>query len=135
MKIKYGPLLIGLLVLAVFNTVTAQSQLIKSAEQMQIDSLQRIVMRDSLQINDSLVTQIFTMRDSYLRQVIEVRLDSTLTELQQYNEVSIIRTQTNENIKSLLGSVLYDRYIQMISDRIHKRSIIGTPLASDTGSQ
>jgi hypothetical protein len=130
MKISYIALVF---VLAMIDPGNAKSQSIKSPEQIEADSLQRILISDSLQIDDSIITKLFYIRDNYLQQVIQIRLDSTLSDLQTDNAISLIRTQTNDRIKELLGEEIYEKYTQMILMRMRKKSIVGSPLASDSG--
>lgn len=134
MKKTYKRILIGLVILAISHTFTANGQAIKTSEYNRIDSAQKIMMRDSLQISDSLITKIFALRDNYFQKVNQVRLNNQLSEQQQNNEAQIIRKQNIESIKDLLGSDVYVKYVQLIKNRMQKSNVTGNVLTNDGGN-
>jgi hypothetical protein len=129
MKRKY--IIIGLVTLAIFRTFTVNGQAINSKEFSQIDSVQKIMVRDSLKISDSMVTKLYALRDNYFKKVGQVRLNNQLSDQQQNDEVQIIRKQNILNIKDLLGTTIYVKYVQLIKNRMKKNNVMGNVLTDD----
>ena len=82
------------------------------------DSLQRISMRDSLNFSDTLITQIYSIRNSMISKVLLLRNDFSIPD----REVKImdLANQANENIRQLLGQEGYQKYTEMIRSRSKK---------------
>ncbi|MEO7982655.1 MAG: hypothetical protein ABI688_01110 [Bacteroidota bacterium] len=107
-----------------------------SSTTVQADSIQRIMMRDSLQISDSLITEVLVIKHNYFTQTEQIRSNVNLTTSQQNSEMATLRTQTTNNLKSLLGNEIYERYTQMIARRMRPGSlgVERRPLAEGTGN-
>jgi hypothetical protein len=96
------------------------------------DSLQRVLMKDSLQVTDAVITQIYIVRDSFLSRASQIDADTLLSSNEKSNAKQILIAQTNTDIKTLLGETLYNQYTQMIRRRAmnRTRNINIQPLAS-----
>jgi len=103
----------------------------QTESQQSIDLIQRQMMKDSLQISDATVSQIFAIRDNMITQIIGIRKDSLLTEADKETQIASIRTRTNNSIKQALGDRKFQLYIDMIRRWVSKRTGQNTdPLAS-----
>src|SRR5262245_45340624 len=100
------------------------------AQQPAVDSMQKVLMRDSLSLNDSIIEKVILSRVNYLKNAEEVRLNQGLTTDQQNAAISALREQTNENIRALLGEEKFQRYMQLIRNRMRKRNPADTALAN-----
>ena len=112
-------LLIAMLLLAGAKASIAQ---VDPATQHEMDSLQRIVMKDSLGIDDAVVSHVFQVRNSYFIGVQNIRVNSSLTSLQKETEIHSIRMQTDEQIKSVLGIEAYEKYDRIIKGKLGRRN-------------
>ncbi|MFI5128414.1 MAG: hypothetical protein ACHQFX_00420 [Chitinophagales bacterium] len=84
----------------------------------QLDSVQKKMMRDSLQLSDSVIAEFLTEKNDYNAAVRDVRLNSTLTRVQQSDQVQALRIQANSRLKTILGTEVYERYVQMITRKM-----------------
>ena len=96
-----------------------------------VDSIQRIIMRDSLQISDSLITMVFGIRNNYLQQSQVIRNSSSLSDTAKNSAVRTLGMQTNQSIKSLLGDETFSRYEAIINYRMRQRMNNRRPLADN----
>jgi vacuolar-type H+-ATPase catalytic subunit A/Vma1 len=108
--------------LALSNLLGAQGTSDDSA-----DSLQRVVMKDSLHLADKVITEIFAIRENYVLQSTKVSKDALLDEPKRTGVMQTLITQTNDGIKNLMGESAYSHYIEMI-----KRKTIRIPAAGKT---
>lgn len=99
----------------------------------QADSIQRISLRDSLNFDDSMITQIYAIRDSMLNNIQQLREDFNVPDSEKEIKITDLKNQANENIKKVLGDEIYQNYLEMIRKRI-KKSIVPNqcPLAGDS---
>jgi hypothetical protein len=124
--------LIAVLVVTFCACVVNAQQPQNEPEQRQSDSLQRIVMRDSLTVSDSVITRIFAIRNEYFQEVQNTRSDAQASKAQRDSTIASIREQTNRSIKELLGIEAYEKYLRMIRNNMRKRnSGNGQPLTID----
>lgn len=108
----------------------------ETGQNSEADSLQRILLRDSLQISDSLITQVLALRHNYFIAAEQIRSNESLDASQQNNQAQALRTQTTNSLKALLSDELYERYTQMITRRMRSRNPANNnmPLAEGTGN-
>ncbi len=95
------------------------------------DSMQRVMMKDSLQITDSLITVILELRNNYLQQTQVIRNDSSLSDISKDSTIRNVGIQTNQSIKSLLGDEKFSRYESIINNRMRQRMNNRVPLANN----
>ena len=107
-----------LLLLAGTSCYAVSAQDSGSMEKARADSIQRISMRDSLNFSDTLITQIYGIRNSMIGKVRLLRNDFSIPD----REVKImdLANQANENIRQLLGQEGYQKYTEMIRSRSKK---------------
>jgi len=103
------------------------------AQQRTMDSTHRKLMMDSLRVRDTVINEIFNLREAYLRKTVRIRTDSSMNQSQQRNALALIRRQTNFEIKLLLGDAKFEKYVQMIRSRMRTRNPTGSTLAGDGG--
>lgn len=98
------------------------------------DSVQRKLMKDSLSLNDQVITQVLAIRAHYLTESERIAKDSLYTEEQRDSLIAALIGQTNEGIKILMGVVVYEKYNDMIKRRLKNRKIGNQiqPLASQS---
>lgn len=104
------------------HNASAQEEADRQAIQQRLDSIQRIVMKDSLQVSDATITEVFTIRDGYFQKAKLLRADNTLTAKEREDKMDGLRRMTNENIQGKLGEAAYFRYVQMIRQRSQNRN-------------
>ena len=88
-------------------------------------------MKDSLHVTDAVITQVLNSRNNYFRKIEEVHKNIELTNLQQHKEVSILKKYIKDDIRLILGNEIYNKYVEIIKNRMRKKSVIGEPLAGD----
>ena len=126
-------LFLSVLTIGISQNSKAQNTPEELQAKQSADSLQRIKMKDSLQISDEAITQIFAIRDSMVQKINVVRSNSTLSSEEQDLQVSSIRNDTNESIKAILGDEKYLQYLDMIRNSLRQRNKINElPLAGET---
>lgn len=99
--------------------------------QQSIDSVQKVLMHDSLGLCDNLIAKVVELRQGYFQKAIALRSDTSLNDEQRQAGIKLLRSQTNSGIKILLGEQVFEKYKQMIHDRIKRHSMKGEVLASD----
>jgi len=109
------------LIIGSFETAFAQEATNDSA-----DSLQRKMMKDSLNVTDSVITAVFNIRNNFLVQSNEINGDTTLSEDARTTAMQMLISETNLGIKNALGTEAYDHYILII----RRKSANRQPLAS-----
>jgi hypothetical protein len=84
-------------------------------QRQHVDSLQRILMRDSLSLTDQVITQVLEARHNFdsVSRLIYQNAPNTSTS-QQGIQVQALRRQTTEAIKELMGASAYDHYVRLI---------------------
>ena len=107
-----------------FNRVRAQED--------SADSLQRVIMKDSLSVSDSVISQVFSIRNNFLTQAAQISADSSLSDPQKNTARQSLITATNSAITLALGETVYEKYLQMIRRRMTIRPMMNgrEPLAS-----
>lgn len=100
-----------------FNTVLAQENENNSA-----DSLQRVLMKDSLNISDSVISIVFNIRNKFLQESNEINSDTTLSEGTRKSAMRVLIAQTNLGIKNALGTRAFEHYIEIIQRKAALRS-------------
>lgn len=93
-------------------------------------------MKDSLQIDDAIVSKIFEIRDSMDVKVSFLRKDLLLTAVEKESKIAVVRKNTNASIRKLLGDKEYEHYKDMIVRRLKKNAdtVDKAPLAGETDS-
>jgi|SRR5882724_4882257 len=95
--------------------------MIPAKAQDSADSLQRTMMKDSLDASDSAITSVFSIRNNFLLRSDQITMDSTLNDAQKNSAMQLLATQTNEGIKNALGNTAYEHYTDMIRRRMTNR--------------
>lgn len=115
MKQIFNVLVVLLICLSTFLKANGQTteQLIK----IQTDSLQRITLKDSLQITDLMVTQIFKIRDSMIIHIREINMNGGNNFLDSELAIKQITQNANEAMWQILGEEKYNHYKEMIRRR------------------
>src|SRR5215213_295385 len=90
--------------------------------QQSTDSALRIVLKDSLNIGDADVSQIFAVRDSLFKKTQTIRNHTGLTVAEQNEQITALRSQTNDDIKTILGQPKYEKYLDMIRRKLTQRT-------------
>ncbi|HEX7903417.1 MAG TPA: hypothetical protein VF487_06035 [Chitinophagaceae bacterium] len=121
---------IKLFVCTIFALVTCAIS--KAQSNTDADSIQRSLMKDSLNINDSIIVEIYNIRNNFLTQSLSINEDSTRNDQQKEVLIQALVQQTNDAVKSRLGEQKYDQYLEMIRRRVISRSSFNTarPLAN-----
>lgn len=88
-----------------------------SIQKVKIDSIQRNWMKDSLSLSDAIISQVFTIRDSSIGRTEKINSDSTLFHWEKSDRIQFERKNSLESIRSLLGDVLFHKYLDMIVGR------------------
>lgn len=97
------------------------------------DSAQRLLMKDSLQISDGTVDQIFSVRDEMYQKINAIRSNTALTAAQQDQQVSVVREQVNEGIRAILGEQKFRHYLEIIRNKLRQQNMQSeVPLAGAT---
>jgi hypothetical protein len=82
------------------------------------DSLAKIIMRDSLQLSASVITQIFTTKQNFFSQAQQIRTNIALSTAQKNAQLVSLLSQSDATIKSLMGSAAYLKYGAMGRKRL-----------------
>ena len=99
------------------------------------DSLQRVIMKDSLNVNDSVITRVFTIKNNYLLRSAEINADATISENERTTAMQALITETNSGIRDALGAEAFEHYKQMIRRKSGSTGVNGRqPLASQIGN-
>ena len=118
------------LVIAPFKQSIAQG-----SENDSADSLQRIIMKDSLHVDDSVISRVFNVRNNFLARSSQINGDTTLREDQRAAALQSLITETNLGIRDALGAEAFEYYKQMIRRKLASKGINRTgALASQTGN-
>ena len=131
MKTKYRLLILVLFALGLSHTSALKGQVTLTEEQKQIDSFQRVVMRDSLKISDLQITRVFEIKNDYFKETNAVLFNESLNAFEQQSNITAVRRKTNESINTLLGPVIYQKYIEMIRNKMSKINAKDSALASE----
>lgn len=132
MKSNYRSFLFCICVLFTTNNLNAQG----TSETANTDSIQRILMRDSLQMSDGLINEVLAIRHNYFISAEQIRSNGNLNPEQQNNQIQTLRAQTTSGLKALLGTELYERYSEMIERRMRLRNpaLNSKPLAEGSNN-
>lgn len=84
------------------------------------DSSQRIWMRHSLMVDDSVITKMFSARDSMYQQVAALRKNASIAPQEQDNGILVIRKETERAIQAILGEQKYRAYTGKIRERLNR---------------
>ena len=93
------------------------------------DSLQMQRMKDSLNIQEDIISHVLELRDSLFIIIKQIRTDQTLINEEKEKQVALIRTHTNERIKEIMGKDAFLKYLEMIKYQLRKRERDTLPLA------
>lgn len=107
-----------LFIVIVRSPATAQDS--RELAQTQIDSMQRTILRDSLQLTDRIIREVFTLRNRFFSQSDAVYASKTLSAIEQQNQIKQLRRETDESFRKLLGDPLYQRYRDLIESRMKR---------------
>lgn len=111
--------------LLVFTSANAQVE-----NQQTIDSVQRKIMKDSLQISEEVTSQIFSIRNAMTAGIIALRTDATLQSPDISSQIISVRNAANSGIRQILGERKYEQYTKMIRRWVSRRTNRNTdPLA------
>jgi len=103
----------------------------KGQENTSADSLQRIIMKDSLALSDSVIDRIFIARTHFITESARITADNRLTENEKETAMTNLVSETNNYILAQMGTVKFQSYTAMIRRRIASRTVGSTtPLAS-----
>ena len=84
------------------------------------DSSQRVWMRQALKIDDSVITKVFSTRDKLYQRVAEIRNDLSLSAEEQSSRVTVLRADTENAIRSILGEETFKIYTDKIRERLQR---------------
>ena len=90
------------------------AQLLLQQEQQYADSIQRILLQDSLGLSDAITAQVLTTRHNYDSLAGRLGQNASLNATQRRQQLQALRSQTIETIRQLMGAVIYDRYMRLI---------------------
>lgn len=107
--------LIAVAVLSLAFSLNARSQSSADAQRQHADSVQRILMHDSLGLSTSVINQVLAARDSSLAQATLIQNNTALTPQQQNTQLQALRRNATEATRELMGAALYERYLQLLS--------------------
>lgn len=96
-------------------SLSAHSQSSAAAQRQHADSVQRVLMQDSLGLSTSVINQVFAARDSSLLQAAAIQNNTALTQQQQSLQLQTLRRNATEATRELMGVTLYERYLQLLS--------------------
>lgn len=113
---------ISLLLLALICMTALQAQESMAEQQARLDSSQRVLMKDSLQMTDAQVDTVFAIRNRHWEAIAAVRANSTFTVAQQLEQFAALKQETYTAMRTALGTTLFDRYTQLISSRAQRRN-------------
>jgi len=101
-------------------------------EQQQRDSIERVVLKDSLQLTDSTITILFQIRTYFFSRTAELESDTLMSSMLKEVMAKQYATTTNQRIEQLLGAVKYEAYIAFIRRSMARMNLPPalTPLAS-----
>lgn len=83
-------------------------------QKQKADSIQRKLMKDSLNLSDQVITQVFTTRDNYSIQADQIHANQTLSPGEKSAALAALRLDTNNAIKELMGETAFQKYTEMI---------------------
>lgn len=101
----------------VYINVNAQN-----GSQQAIDSTQRKIMKDSLQITDQIINQIFAVRNSMTVKIIALRRDTMLSANVVNVQIAAVRNTASTSIRQILGNQKYQQYTDMIRRWVSRRT-------------
>jgi len=132
MQINHRSFLFSISVLFLSYSLNAQG----ATETANTDSIQRILMRDSLQMGDGLINEVLATKRNYFISVDQIRSNGSLNPEQQNSQIQTLRAQTTTNLRALLGNELYERYSAMIERRMKLKNpaFNKKPLAEGIGN-
>ncbi|HEX7845860.1 MAG TPA: hypothetical protein VF476_08690 [Chitinophagaceae bacterium] len=91
------------------------------SEQASADSMQRIIMKDSLGVSDSIITKVFNLRNNYLLSSAQIDANTIFTQQEKNEAKRLLIQETNTAVKNALGEVAYEHYTEMIRRRMRER--------------
>lgn len=103
-----------------FNSNSCAQDADTKALIQQADSLQRIMLKDSLQINDSAVNKLYAVRSSLKEKIVGLQNREGLSEDEIKKAKKEARKEAAKEIESLLGKKKYKIYRRMITNRLQK---------------
>lgn len=93
------------------------------------DSSQRIWMRQALQLNDTVITKVFMIRDNMYQQVNAIRNRNFSGGNEQEDQVLAVRKEAETAIRKAMGQAAYQLYTERIRQRLYKAgNTTGQPL-------
>lgn len=113
---------ISLLLLTLICMTALRAQESVADQQARLDSSQRVLMKDSLQMSDAQVDTVFAIRNRHWEAIAAVRANSTLSVAQQQEQFEAFKQATYTAMRIALGTTLFDRYTQLISSRAQRRN-------------
>ncbi len=93
-----------------------------------LDSLQRRMLKDSLSVSDGIIDTISMIRTQFREATAAVYQETGLSEEQRRQRFAILKDNTNQQVKDLLGNTLFNRYLHLIQGVRQRR---GNPTGSN----
>jgi Skp family chaperone for outer membrane proteins len=114
--------ILSLAVLLLASVTQAQS----SEDQLagiNADSLQRHLMKDSLQVSDAQVDAFFGARDSLFARISAIRKSAALDITAQDSQVLQLRNAANKEMETILGREAFLNYVRLVRRRLNQRNM------------
>jgi len=89
------------------------------------DSLQSLIMRDSLKMDSIQIRKVLRARDVYLQKTNQLFQNKNLSEGQKRERSQALRLEVNTFLKETLGQAKYQAYKNFITKRIRERRLPG----------
>lgn len=112
---------ISLLLLTLICMTALRAQENMTEQQARLDSSQRVLMKDSLQMTDAQVDTVFAIRNRHWDAIAAVRTNNNISVAQQQEQFDALKEDTYTAMRAALGTTLFDRYTQLIARRTQRR--------------
>jgi len=81
------------------------------------DSLFKTMMRDSLGLSSTIISQISSAKQNFISQSKQIISNNTMTSDQKGDALQNLLIQTDTTIKTLMGNAVYQKYGQVMARR------------------
>jgi len=111
MKYLFSSLIAATLVLVSF---CASAQSSPTPARAHADSLQRVLLQDSLGLSSTAASQFLALRDSSIVRADRLQASATLTPQQLSEQLQAMRREIIESMRTLIGTLNYNRYLELL---------------------
>lgn len=127
---------LSLLLIALIVSIAGKAQESIFPQQSRIDSAQRVLMIDSLEMTNAQVDTVFAIRNRHWQAIMAVRVDNSVTIDRQQELFEMLKQDTYTSMRSALGVELFERYVLLIANRTQRRgNVNGIRPLTGAGSQ